>query len=51
MKIGRKVIYQTSEEKDEANRLKSQRYYEKNKEKIRKKNLETYHKNKERNND
>ncbi len=51
MKAGRKIIYQTPDEKAEANRLKSQRYYEKNKEKIRRKNLENYHKNKEGNND
>lgn len=45
-KSGRKTIYKTPEEKAEANRLKAQRYYERNKEKIRKKNLETYHERK-----
>lgn len=46
MKSGRKTIYTTPEEKSEANRLKAQRYYERNKEKISKKNLDSYHKNK-----
>ena len=45
-KPGRKTIYKTPEEKAEANRLKAQRYYERNKEKIRKQNLEKYHESK-----
>jgi hypothetical protein len=45
-KSGRKTIYKTPEEKAEANRLKAQRYYERNKEKVRKKNLEKYHESK-----
>jgi hypothetical protein len=46
MNPGRKLKYASAEEKTEANRLKAQKYYEKNKEKIRAKNLERYHKNK-----
>lgn len=45
-KPGRKKIYQTPEEKNEANRIKAQRYYEKNKEQIQIRNLKRYYKNK-----
>jgi len=44
--MGRKKKYNTDDELNEANRLKRERYYEKNKIKIRKKNLAYYHENK-----
>ena len=41
--MGRKTKYFTDDEKQNANRKKSMRYYWKNSEKIKKKNLERYH--------
>lgn len=46
---GRDRKYKTQEEINEANRLKRKKYYEKNKETIRKKNLEKYHERKNKN--
>jgi hypothetical protein len=43
---GRKKKYQTDEERRIASCEKSKRYYEKNKEKIKKKNLEKYYESK-----
>ena len=43
---GRDKKYNTQEELHEANRIKRKKYYEKNKESIRKKNLEKYYERK-----
>ena len=47
--MGRKQKYFTKEEKIQANRDKFMRFYERNKEEIKKKNLERYHANKTNN--
>jgi len=41
--MGRYKKYMTQEQMDEANRIKARRYYERNKEKVKKKNLERYY--------
>jgi hypothetical protein len=44
--MGRKKIYQTEEEKRIAKNITYMRFYEKNKERIRKEKLKRYHENK-----
>jgi len=44
--MGRKLKYKTEEERKEANRIKSRKYYLKNAEKIRKKRMEKYYEEK-----
>jgi hypothetical protein len=44
--MGRKKIYKTEEEKQQANKEKYMRYYWKNCDKIKKKNLKRYYENK-----
>jgi hypothetical protein len=45
--MGRHRKYNTPEEIAEANRVKAQRYYEKNREKVKKRNLKAYYDSKD----